>query len=68
MNATFKEELTGPEYAERYADMVRELGIPYETGTMVLNISDDRTVTIMSRERGVEDISAKSVVLEMGCR
>ncbi len=65
---TFKEELTGPEYAERYADMVRELGIPYETGTMVLNISDDRTVTIMSRERGVEGISAKSVVLAMGCR
>lgn len=65
---TFKEELTGPEYAERYAGMVRELGIPYETGTMVLNISDDRTVTIMSRERGVEDISAKSVVLAMGCR
>ena len=65
---TFREELTGPEYAERYADMVRELGIPYETGTMVLNISDDRTVTIMSKERGVEDISAKSVVLAMGCR
>ena len=65
---TFKEELTGPEYAERYADMVRELGIPCETGTMVLNISDDRIVTILSRERGVEDISAKSVVLAMGCR
>ena len=65
---TFKEELTGPEYAERYADMVRELGIPYETGTMVLNISDDRTITIMSSERGVEDISAKSAVLAMGCR
>ena len=65
---TFKEELTGPEYAERYADMVRELGIPVETGTMVLNISPDRTVTILSSGRGVEDICAKSVVLAMGCR
>lgn len=65
---TFREELTGPEYAERYAEMVRELGIPYETGTMVLNIANDRTVTILSSERGVEDIAAKSVVLAMGCR
>ena len=65
---TFKEELTGPEYAERYADMVRELGIPVETGTMVLNISPDRVVTILSSGRGVEDIYARSVVLAMGCR
>ena len=65
---TFKEELTGPEYAERYAEKVREMGIPYETGTMVLDISKDRDVTILSRERGVEEVKAKSVILAMGCR
>ena len=74
---TFKEELTGPEYAERYSDKVKKLGIPYETGTMVMDISledssdDDNTtkiVTILSPERGVEQVKAKAVVLAMGCR
>ena len=65
---TFKEELTGPEYAERYAEKVISMGIPYETDTMVLNISKDRVVTLLSKGRGVEDIRAKSVILAMGCR
>ncbi len=65
---TFKEELTGPEYAERYADQVCELGIPCELGTMVLDITNDKEVTILSRERGVETVRAKAVVLAMGCR
>lgn len=65
---TFKEELTGPEYAERYYNKVCELGIPYETGTMVLDISSDKVVTILSPERGVEDVKAEAVVLAMGCR
>ena len=65
---TFKEELTGPEYAERYYKKVLELGIPFETGTMVLDISSDKVVTILSPERGVEEINAKSVILAMGCR
>ncbi|WP_294470667.1 NAD(P)/FAD-dependent oxidoreductase [uncultured Ruminococcus sp.] len=65
---TFKEELTGPEYAERYAEKVNSMGIPYETDTMVLNISKDRVVTLLSKGRGVEDIRAKSVILAMGCR
>ena len=65
---TFKEELTGPEYAERYYNKVCELGIPYETGTMVLDISSDKVVTILSPERGVEEVKAEAVVLAMGCR
>lgn len=65
---TFKEELTGPEYAERYADMVRDLGIAYELDTMVINIDADKCVTIVSKTRGVEIISAKAVILAMGCR
>ncbi|MBR1864344.1 MAG: FAD-dependent oxidoreductase [Ruminococcus sp.] len=65
---TFKEELTGPEYAYRYAVKVDELGIPYETGTMVLDINDKREVTIISPGRGVETVKAGAVVLAMGCR
>ncbi len=76
---TFKEELTGPEYAERYADQVKELGIPYRTGAMVLDISEDKAVTVLfscmdqpdgepDELRGVVQIKAKSVILAMGCR
>ena len=65
---TFKEELTGPEYAERYADMVNELGIEYETDTMVINISNDKIVTILSAKRGVENVKSDAVILAMGCR
>ncbi len=65
---TFKEELTGPEYAEKYYDRLCELEIPYETNTMVLDISTGKIVTTLSRAHGVENIRAKSVVLAMGCR
>lgn len=65
---TFKEELTGPEYAERYADRVRELGIPFELGTMVLGISSSREISVISRTRGAAKIQAKAVILAMGCR
>ena len=70
---TFKEELTGPEYAERYADMVRKEGIPYELETMVLAVeklegSDEKAVTVISAKRGVQVLTAKAVILAMGCR
>ncbi|MBR6045784.1 MAG: FAD-dependent oxidoreductase [Ruminococcus sp.] len=65
---TFKEELTGPEYAERYIEQVLALGIPYELGTMVLGISKDKEISIISRTRGAETVKAKAIVLAMGCR
>lgn len=65
---TFKEELTGPEYAARYVDRARELGIECELGTMVVDISADHVVTAVSPERGVFHIQARSVILAMGCR
>ncbi|MCD8230739.1 MAG: NAD(P)/FAD-dependent oxidoreductase [Clostridiales bacterium] len=65
---TFKEELTGPEYAQRYIDKVLELGIPYETETMVLDISEDKVVTLLNKDEGLTEIQAKSVILAMGCR
>ncbi|MBR0164521.1 MAG: FAD-dependent oxidoreductase [Lachnospiraceae bacterium] len=65
---TFKEELTGPEYAARYIDRVLEAGIDYKTDTMVMDIAPDKTVTAMNRTDGMFTIHAKAVVLAMGCR
>ena len=65
---TFKEELTGPEYAKRYIDQVIDLGIDYLLNTMVVDIDDKRQVTYMNREEGVVTIKADAVILAMGCR
>ncbi|WP_026507370.1 NAD(P)/FAD-dependent oxidoreductase [Butyrivibrio sp. MC2013] len=65
---TFKEELTGPEYAARYISQVREQNIECRLNTMVLDLSADRVVTCMSRDRGIETIKAGAVILAMGCR
>ena len=65
---TFKEELTGPEYAARYIEKVLTAGIDVKLGTMVMDISPRRVVTAMNREDGVFTVSAKAVILAMGCR
>lgn len=65
---TFKEELTGPEYAQRFIDRVKELEIPYKLNTMVMDISEEKKVTIMNREEGLQVLQAKSIILAMGCR
>ena len=67
---TFKEELTGPEYAGRFIEQVKELNIPYKLNTMVLDIQDgeEKTVTAMNREDGLLMLKAKAVILAMGCR
>ncbi len=65
---TFGEELTGPEYAARYIRRAEEEKIEYFCDTMVLEISEDKTVTAMNRERGVFQIKAGAVILAMGCR
>ena len=64
----FGEELTGPEYAERYANEIIEKQIPYEFNTMVLSISPEKVVTAISETRGVFHIQAKAIILAMGCR
>ena len=79
---TFKEELTGPEYADRFIRQVKERNIPYKLNTMVLDISvqeEDasanetaslpfKTVTVMNRAEGLVFLRAKAVILAMGCR
>ena len=74
---TFREELTGPEYAERYSEKVRELEIPCRLNTMVVDLAEgpgeegeDRPVkliTVMNREDGLVTIRARAVVLAMCC-
>lgn len=65
---TFKEELTGPEYAARFIDRVNGLGIEYKLNTMVMDISSEKCITAMNREEGLFQIRAKAVILAMGCR
>ena len=65
---TFQEELTGPEYADRFIQQVDRLQIEYKLNTMVMDIGPDKRVTAMNREEGMFEIQAKAVVLAMGCR
>ena len=64
----FGEELTGPEYAWKYEQKVRELGIPFKLGTMVLDITEDKVITATNEEDGIFQIQARAIVLAMGCR
>ena len=65
---TFKEELTGPEYAARFIEQVKQLSMEYRLHTMVMDITKERVITAMSSERGIYQIQAKAVILAMGCR
>ena len=64
----FGEELTGPEYAARFAGEVQKKQIPYLLDTIVLSLTPDKCLTVMSSKGGVEQIRAKAVILAMGCR
>lgn len=65
---TFKEELTGPEYASRFIDMVKETDIEIKLDTMVLEVTKDKKVYAINSEEGYMELEAKAVVLSMGCR
>ncbi len=64
----FGEELTGPEYAYRYEQQVLDRKIDFKLNTMVLDISPDKVITAMNSEDGMFTLSAKAIVLAMGCR
>ena len=63
---TFKEELTGPEYAARFIKKAIELNVEYKLNTMVADISKDRVITAISREDGLIQIKAGAIVLANG--
>ena len=68
----FKEELTGPEYAARFAEKVAEYGIPCLLNTMVLDLETEsdgtKIVTAVSPQEGYLKLNARAVILAMGCR
>ena len=63
----FKEELTGPEYLSRFVAQVEELKIPYMTNTMVINLTKEKVVTLSNKDKGVEEVQAKAIVMATGC-
>lgn len=65
---TFKEELTGPEYAARYIDEVLKRGIEYKLGTTVLSIDKNKRVTCANETDGLLVYDAKAIILACGCR
>lgn len=64
----FGEELSGPEYAQRFIDEVKELNIPYKLDTMVIEITPDKKIYAVNKDEGMIEISTKAVILAMGCR
>lgn len=64
----FGEELSGPEYADRFIKLVDESNIAVKTDTMVLNLLDDNTVVASNKDDGIIFIKAKAIILAMGCR
>ncbi len=64
----FKEELTGPEYAERFIDLLQETAIEISLNTMVIQITENKEVIMLSKEKGLQVIQTKAIILAMGCR
>ncbi len=64
----FGEELSGPEYADRFIELVNEQKIEYKTDTMALEITDSNVVYAINKQDGLLEIQAKAVILAMGCR
>ena len=63
----FKEELTGPEYLQRFVDQVKELQIPYKLNSQVIDLSKDKVVTYSNKEDGLVKLQARAIVMATGC-
>ena len=63
----FKEELTGPEYLQRFVEQVKELKIPYKLNSQVIDLSKDKVVTYSNKEDGLVKVQAKAIVMATGC-
>lgn len=64
----FGEELSGPEYAHRFIELVQKTDIDIKTDTMVISVSKDNIVTAVNKADGLVDIKATAIILAMGCR
>ena len=65
---TFKEELTGPEYAQRYINLIKKTKVEIMLDTMVLNIGENHIIEAINSENGYMEIRGKAIILAMGCR
>lgn len=65
---TFKEELTGPEYAQRFIDIIKETKVEVMLNTMVLDITKEKIVHAINPEMGYMEIETDAIILSMGCR
>lgn len=63
----FGKSLSGPEYAQAFIDGIIKNQIPYLTGATVMELTEDRKITVITRE-GVRQYQAKAVILAMGCK
>jgi thioredoxin reductase len=64
----FEEELTGPEYVQRFINQVHELKIPFLLNTMVIEITKSKRIYAVNKEQGLIEINSKAIILAMGCR
>ncbi|WP_319203558.1 FAD-dependent oxidoreductase [uncultured Ilyobacter sp.] len=64
----FKEELTGPEYAQRFINQMMELGIEYKLDTMVLNMDNTKKLQLINTVDGYMEVEAEAIIMAMGCR
>lgn len=64
----FKEELSGPEYASRYIDLIKDTDVKVLSNSMVIDLNADKEILLMNQEDGILKVKAKAVILAMGCR
>lgn len=64
----FKEELTGPEYAQRFINQMMELGIEYKLDTMVLHMDNSKKLQLINTVDGYMEVEAEAIIMAMGCR
>ncbi|MBD3256313.1 MAG: FAD-dependent oxidoreductase [Candidatus Lokiarchaeota archaeon] len=64
----FGEELTGPEYVQRFIDEAKDLKIPHLLDTMVIELTPEKVLYAVNNNDGLLEIQAKAIILAMGCR
>lgn len=65
---TLNEEITGPEYAQKFIDELEKLDINYKLDTMVFDLNEDKIITAVNEEDGILKIKGKTIILATGCR
>ena len=64
----FKEELSGPEYAQRFIEMIKNTNVEIKSDSMVIHITKDKEIHYLNTKEGYQTLKAKAIILAMGCR